>query len=211
MRMLDQELLDLIAALRASGIRFTLRSQEFLEVPARARTPLRRGASFAQAETVARGSRAQGKERHAMTAQEVLGLRTNLLRAGYTPIPLYGKAPPVYGKNNSRKGLGGWQNLEDVSPEQLEMWARTWPDALNTGILTRAVPTFDADILNEDAARAVEDLVREHYEERGHILVRIGRPPKRAFLFRTEEPFSKTRRQLRCPQWRREREARIPR
>ncbi len=71
------------------------------------------------------------------------------------------------------------------------MWARTWPDAINTGILTRAVPTFDADILNEDAAVAIEDMVREQFEESGYVLVRIGRPPKRAFPFRTNEPFSK--------------------
>ena len=33
--------------------------------------------------------------------------------------------------------------------------------------------------------------MREHYEESGYVLVRIGRAPKRAFLFRTIEPFSK--------------------
>jgi hypothetical protein len=33
--------------------------------------------------------------------------RHQLRNAGYCPIPLYGKAPPVYGKNNKRKGLGG--------------------------------------------------------------------------------------------------------
>jgi hypothetical protein len=71
------------------------------------------------------------------------------------------------------------------------MWTRSWPDADNTGILCRRNPTFDADILNEDAARAIEDMVRERYEESGYLLIRIGRPPKRAFLFRTEEPFSK--------------------
>ena len=71
------------------------------------------------------------------------------------------------------------------------MWGRTWPDAINTGILTRTTPTLDADILNEDAAVAIEELVREHYEEAGYVLMRIGRPPKRAFLFRTDEPFAK--------------------
>ena len=126
-----------------------------------------------------------------MTAQEVLALRLTLLRTGYVPLPLFGKVPPAYGKNNSRKGLGGWQRLEGVSREQVEMWTRTWPDAVNTGVLTRATPTFDADILNEDAARAIEDLVRERYEEGGYVLTRIGRAPKRAFLFRTEEPFKK--------------------
>jgi hypothetical protein len=30
---------------------------------------------------------------------EVLALRHKLRAAGYSPIPLYGKTPPVYGKN----------------------------------------------------------------------------------------------------------------
>ena len=54
------------------------------------------------------------------------------------------------------------------------MWTRTWPDAVNTGVLTRTTPTFDADILNEDAARAIEDLVRERYEEGGRVLRASG-------------------------------------
>jgi hypothetical protein len=67
----------------------------------------------------------------------------------------------------------------------------TWPDACNTGILTRLTPSLDADILNQDAAVAIEALVRERFEERGYILVRIGLPPKRAILFRTLDPFDK--------------------
>jgi hypothetical protein len=118
-----------------------------------------------------------------MTAQEVLKQRVTLLRAGYEPLPLYGKKPPQK----------DWSKLENTSDEQLQMWARTWPDAINTGILTRAVPTLDVDILNEDAARAIEDMVRELYEEAGYVLTRIGRPPKRCFLFRTNanESFKK--------------------
>jgi hypothetical protein len=59
-----------------------------------------------------------------------------------------------------------------------------WPDSINTGVLTFDMPTLDADILNEEAARAIEDHVRERFEERGYILVRIGKPPKRAIPFR---------------------------
>ena len=44
-----------------------------------------------------------------MTAQEVLALRVTLLHAGYSPIPLFGKVPPAYGKNNARKRLDPWQ------------------------------------------------------------------------------------------------------
>jgi hypothetical protein len=66
-----------------------------------------------------------------------------------------------------------------------------FPDARSTGILTRNTPTFDADILNPNAAAAVEEMVRERFEERGYILVRVGRAPKRAMPFRTDKPFKK--------------------
>jgi hypothetical protein len=73
----------------------------------------------------------------------------------------------------------------------IAMWARTWPSARNTGILTRCAPALDLDILNEPAAIACEDFVRERYEERGPIMVRIGKPPKRLIVFRTLDPFLK--------------------
>jgi len=118
-------------------------------------------------------------------------LRHRLRATGYCPIPLYGKEPPAYGKNNKRKGLPRWQQLQEVTPEQIDIWARTWPEAFNTGVLTRLMPTLDLDILNEDAVCTIEDHVRKHYEERGYILIRIGLPPKRAIPFRTEQPFTK--------------------
>jgi hypothetical protein len=104
---------------------------------------------------------------------------------------LFGKEPPIYGKNNKHKGLDKWQLLNNVTRDMLEIWGKSWPNASNTGILTRLTPALDADILNEDAAKAVEDLVRERFEERGYILVRIGLPPKRAILFRTLDTFDK--------------------
>jgi hypothetical protein len=123
--------------------------------------------------------------------QAVVALRRALVAAGFTPLPLFGKAPPVFGKNGAKRGLGGWQNLEDVTPEQIDGWGRDWPDATNTGILTRYAPALDLDILNEDAAIAAEDYIRWQFEERGTVLVRIGRAPKRAILFRSVDPFSK--------------------
>jgi len=106
--------------------------------------------------------------------------RHQLRNTGYCPIPLYGKAPPQYGKNNQRKGLRKWQELHEVTADQIDMWSKTWPDAGNTGVLTRTMPTLDLDILNEEAVRTIEDHVRAHYEERGHVLPRVGKPPKRA-------------------------------
>jgi putative DNA primase/helicase len=117
--------------------------------------------------------------------------RCQLRQRGYAPIPLFGKEPPQYGKNNQRGGLAGWTKLTDVSYEQITLWSRTWPSALNTGVLTKYTPALDLDILNEAAAIAAEDLIREKFEERGWFLVRVGRAPKRLILFRSDEPFEK--------------------
>src|SRR5262245_17489173 len=125
------------------------------------------------------------------SASDVAAFRCKLAAAGYCPLPLYGKTPPVHGKNNSRRGFDGWQKLNGVTRELINMWKLTWPDAVNTGVLTRSLPTLDLDILNGEAARACEAFVRERHEEAGYILVRIGNPPKRAIPFRTEEPFDK--------------------
>jgi hypothetical protein len=72
----------------------------------------------------------------------VLEVRQALVDRGYTPLPLFGKEPPIYGKNNRRGGFAAWQTLENVSREQIAMWSKTWPDANNTGILTPAVPDY---------------------------------------------------------------------
>ena len=58
-------------------------------------------------------------------------------------------------------------------------------------MLTKFTPCIDIDLLNEDAAKAVEELARERFEERGYFLVRVGKAPKRAILFRTNDPFPK--------------------
>ena len=46
----------------------------------------------------------------------------------------------------------------------LEDWDRDWPNASNTGILTKLTPTIDLDLLNEPAAVAAEKLVRERFD-----------------------------------------------
>ena len=107
-------------------------------------------------------------------AQDAQARRHQLRNAGFCPIPLYGKEPPIYGTNNKTKGLKRWQELHDVNAEQIDLWTKIWPDAINTGCLCRFMPTLDLDILSEDAVRALVDHVREHYEESGHILPRIG-------------------------------------
>jgi hypothetical protein len=112
---------------------------------------------------------------------EASALRLTLVRMGYTPLPLFAKVP----------AMKKWQEVANVSREMIAMWARTWPSARNTGILTRYTPALDLDIYSEPAAIACEDFVRERCEERGPILVRIGKPPKRLIVFRTLDPFPK--------------------
>jgi len=121
---------------------------------------------------------------------ETAALRLRLVHTGFVPLPLYGKAPPNK-KNTKRSPMTDWGQINNVTAAMIEMWGKMWPDAVNTGVLTRFVPTLDIDITSEEAARAVEDYVRERYEERGYILPRIGRAPKRAIPFRTDEPFAK--------------------
>jgi hypothetical protein len=107
--------------------------------------------------------------------------RLALHNGGYAPIPLNGKIPV----------LKAWQKRHETTRDEIAFWSRTHPAAENTGVLTRLTPTLDIDILDEDAAAAVERLVRERFEEAGRILVRFGRRPKRAILFQTGAPFPK--------------------
>ena len=112
---------------------------------------------------------------------DVIALRQALADAGFSPIPCQGKRPP----------MEGWEKKLITNPAEIVMWARLFPNADNAGILTRTTPTIDSDILNPEAAEAIEALIRERLEERGYILVRTGRAPKRAIPLRTDAPFKK--------------------
>jgi hypothetical protein len=118
-------------------------------------------------------------------------LRHALNDAGFTCVPLFGKQPPEYGKNNSKRGLKGWQNLRNLSREMIDMWSKTWPDAENTGVLCFNTPACDIDVFDEAAAQACREYIRDRYEDAGNLLFRVGRVPKFATPFRTEEPFKK--------------------
>jgi len=115
-------------------------------------------------------------------------LRHQLLTAGYCPLPLRGKAPCQ--KN--------WQLIEP-SREDIDDWPLHFSDATNTGLLTRLMPTLDIDITHPAAVEAIECLVREKFERRGYVLSRIGKPPKTAIPFRTNEPFKKISRSMIAP------------
>jgi hypothetical protein len=121
--------------------------------------------------------------------RQVTELRRRLRRAGYDPLPLDGKAPC----------LKEWQKRTGSNDDTIELWGELYPYSTNTGVLTRLAPAIDIDIMNPEAAEAVEQLARERFEERGYFLVRTGKAPKRAILLRTLEPFKKIKASLIAP------------
>jgi hypothetical protein len=124
------------------------------------------------------------------TGDTPTSIRLQLKAAGFAPLPLNGKAP---------KSVRGWQDKLDSTADEIKLWEKLYPYDHNTGLLTRLVPTIDIDIMHPEAAEAIEALAREHFEERGDILVRVGKPPKRAIMLRTDEPFSKLTRGFAWP------------
>jgi hypothetical protein len=108
-------------------------------------------------------------------------LRLRLHDAGFSPIPCQGKKPAP----------SCWEQKIDTTADEIALWSQVFQYADNTGILTKATPAADIDIVNPEAAEAVEALARERFEERGYILVRVGLAPKRAILLRTDAPFKK--------------------
>jgi hypothetical protein len=114
-------------------------------------------------------------------SDDLANLRRMLKAAGYSPIPCEGKVPP----------LKEWDEKLNVTNDEIRLWGGLYQYATNTGILTKFAPAIDIDITNDVAAVAIEALVRERHEEHGKILVRFGRAPRRAILFRTDEPFAK--------------------
>ena len=92
-----------------------------------------------------------------------------------------------------------WQKLAGASADQIVMWEKSFPDAVDNGILCRNTPAFDVDILNPEAAQEIEELTQERFGERGYFLTRFGSAPKRAIPFRTDEPFPKITENLIAP------------
>ena len=114
--------------------------------------------------------------------------RLQLRTYGYMPIPLYGKVPP----------LKEWQKLTVISADMVRLWSKVWPDAVNTGVLTRYTPALDIDLMHEPAAVAVEDLSAALRGTR--MVLGAHRPAaERAILFHTHVPFGKITVNLTAP------------
>jgi hypothetical protein len=112
----------------------------------------------------------------------------DLKAAGYSPIPLTGKIPVT----------AGWPTM-DSDKESIRTWPTRYPFARNTGVITRTAPAIDVDITNVEVAREVYYLAKDFFGEKGHLIARIGKPPKFAILLRSKEPMKKTSLALRAP------------
>jgi hypothetical protein len=103
--------------------------------------------------------------------------RKRLLAAGYKPLPVNGKAPPI----------PGWQDTVPTN-DIIIRWEDKYPDATNTGVLTRNIPAIDIDVLDPAVADELQQIAERII---GISAVRIGQAPKRAMLYRADVPFDK--------------------
>jgi hypothetical protein len=115
-------------------------------------------------------------------ADEIAAQRLALVDGGYLPIPCDGKRPI-----GPEEGGRGWQNT-NASADDVSRWPHLHPHAQNTGILTRITPAVDIDVHDEQTAKLLRNMVARLAPG---ALVRYGKRPKHALLFRTNEPFQK--------------------
>lgn len=77
----------------------------------------------------------------------VTAQRKRLLAAGYLPLPINGKVPPI-------------QGCQDIIATSaiIDRWIDKWPDSTNTDLLTRTTPAIDIDIMQ--LAGTLRDILR---------------------------------------------------
>ena len=108
-----------------------------------------------------------------MAASRATAYRKRLLAAGYSPLPVNGKAPPI----------AGWQDIEPTMG-MIDGWETNCPHATNTGILTRTTAAVDIDVLDPAVAEELQQIAERMI---GPSPVRIGQAPKRAMLYRADQ------------------------
>lgn len=106
---------------------------------------------------------------------------------GYTVIPIYAHDSDKVGAGKRPVGKD-WEKTIN-SKEEIEEWARRFKNN-GIGLLTKYTPAVDIDIYDRDASDHMSAWVEENL---GFAPCRIGRDPKKLFLFRTDEPFTKVK------------------
>jgi hypothetical protein len=112
-----------------------------------------------------------------MAASRATAYRKRLLAAGFSPVPVNGKAPLIV----------GWQDVE-ATVDMIQGWESNYAHATNTGILTRHTAAIDIDVLDPAVADEMQQLAERMI---GTSPVRIGQAPKRAMFYRADVPFEK--------------------
>ena len=106
--------------------------------------------------------------------------------AGYSPVAC---------RSGSKiPALEAWQTKRHPSDEEINSWP-----AGNTGIQNFDTAGVDIDITHEEAAVAVEEMFRDHFDGQGTISPRIGLAPKRSILLRVDVPFKIMEQYYRAP------------
>lgn len=121
--------------------------------------------------------------------REITERRVRLRDTGWHVIPVYGPDAKLDMGAGKRPAGTNWQQLEDTSPAEIRGWAARYPDATNTGLLTRWFPVVDIDVLDPDLSATIQRMAREMLGRTP--LTRIGQPPKAAMVYRTDTPFGK--------------------
>jgi RecA-family ATPase len=104
-------------------------------------------------------------------------LRLALVAHGQQPIPC---------RIDKRPTIDEWQHCAATTREDMANWSGP-----NTGMHTAYSPTFDSDVLDPAMASRIEEVIRDWYDSKGEILVRVGKAPKFAIPFKTASPFPK--------------------
>jgi putative DNA primase/helicase len=111
---------------------------------------------------------------------EIVQARLELLEAGYpAQVLCRGKAPVVK----------EWQKRFQTNKEEIVLHRKSYPDATNTGLLTRTMPTLDVDVTDSEAVDSIRRLVSDRFSQSDDVFVRVGQHPKFAIPFRTDKPF----------------------
>lgn len=112
-----------------------------------------------------------------------------LIDQGYAIVPIQvGKKAP---------GFEGWQKSK-ATTAQLREWLASGFAHAGVGILTKFTCAVDIDCMDEATAVRFEQWCLENI---GPAPVRIGKPPKRLLLYRTNEPFRKQRTTVYEDEW----------
>lgn len=103
-----------------------------------------------------------------------------LVDNGYNIVPIQrGKKAP---------GFDGWQKSRSTKA-QVEEWINSGHRNSGIGVVTKHTPAIDIDVLDDEMVKKLCEWVEDNID--ADTPVRIGKAPKRLFMFRCDEPFRK--------------------